>query len=164
MKIDILRVGSHINGAFGIMVINEQPFCVTLERPWLNNEPMASCIPEGLYDCKRERFAGFQKAARPLNFLCGRLKTWTSSRFLFKMRKPAALFYLLAFTLCVLTAAGAYSFTRKAIEPKPALKTTLNCLTAYAGNVEVIDENTFRESGTGDLIHVVGKCFWRERK
>lgn len=26
---------------------------VTVERPWKGNKPFESCIPEGLYDCKR---------------------------------------------------------------------------------------------------------------
>jgi hypothetical protein len=25
--------------------------CYTIERPWLDNAPMVSCIPEGVYDC-----------------------------------------------------------------------------------------------------------------
>jgi hypothetical protein len=29
------------------------PFAVTLERPWLNNQPNVSCIPSGVYNCKR---------------------------------------------------------------------------------------------------------------
>ena len=29
------------------------PFALTLERPWINNIPNESCIPIGLYDCKK---------------------------------------------------------------------------------------------------------------
>ena len=29
------------------------PFCVTLERKWMNNEKGKSCIPKGEYPCRR---------------------------------------------------------------------------------------------------------------
>jgi hypothetical protein len=32
---------------------NNHPICVTLELPWLNNQPMVSCIPAGIYKCNR---------------------------------------------------------------------------------------------------------------
>jgi hypothetical protein len=31
------------------MLKNNVPQCVTLERPWLDNQPMVSCIPAGTY-------------------------------------------------------------------------------------------------------------------
>lgn len=36
---------------FGVLLNDNYPLCVTLELPWLNNEPNASCIPEGTYHC-----------------------------------------------------------------------------------------------------------------
>jgi hypothetical protein len=38
---------SDINGTFGELYIDGEPFCATCERPWNNNEPNSSCIPEG---------------------------------------------------------------------------------------------------------------------
>ena len=40
-------------GTFGVMLINGQVFCVTLEPPWKENEKYISCIPEGQYDAIR---------------------------------------------------------------------------------------------------------------
>ncbi len=36
-------------GVFGKIMIPEFE-CYTVERPWLNNKPRESCIPEGVYD------------------------------------------------------------------------------------------------------------------
>ena len=30
----------------------DMPLCLTIERPWLNNEPFVSCIPAGKYQFK----------------------------------------------------------------------------------------------------------------
>jgi hypothetical protein len=38
--------------ALGIMVIDNLPF-YTIEKPWLDNTPFKSCIPEGDYVCKK---------------------------------------------------------------------------------------------------------------
>lgn len=35
------------------MLDENLPFCLTIERPWLNNEREKSCIPVGDYICKR---------------------------------------------------------------------------------------------------------------
>ena len=34
---------------YGVLVSNDIPLCVTLERPWINNQNNVSCIPEGTY-------------------------------------------------------------------------------------------------------------------
>jgi len=34
----------------GRLYVAGEFYCWTLERPWLNNEPSVSCIPEGKYD------------------------------------------------------------------------------------------------------------------
>lgn len=49
----IYRSPSTQNGTFGMMLDEEIPFCLTVERPWLNNEKNRSCIPVGEYICKR---------------------------------------------------------------------------------------------------------------
>jgi hypothetical protein len=41
-------------GTFGVLLHDDLPFCVTLERPWLNNIPFKSCVPGNMtYECKR---------------------------------------------------------------------------------------------------------------
>jgi len=42
------RYESTSDGTFGVLKVNELTLH-TVERPWLNNEPFKSCIPEGLY-------------------------------------------------------------------------------------------------------------------
>lgn len=42
------------DGTFGVLWHEGMlPFCVTLERKWLNNKKGESCIPSGEYLCKR---------------------------------------------------------------------------------------------------------------
>lgn len=50
MNVTLTRV-QKFTGTFGILAIDDFPLCVTLERPWLNNEPDTSCIPDGHYSC-----------------------------------------------------------------------------------------------------------------
>lgn len=38
---------------FGLFQQDDTTICVTIERPWLNNEHGISCIPPGTYSCKR---------------------------------------------------------------------------------------------------------------
>jgi len=40
-------------GVFGVLIDNGIPFTLTLERPWLDNQPDVSCIPAGSYTCVR---------------------------------------------------------------------------------------------------------------
>jgi hypothetical protein len=37
----------------GELYIEEEFQCYTIELPWLNNQPMSSCIPEGKYEMKK---------------------------------------------------------------------------------------------------------------
>jgi len=41
------------NYTFGVLLDGNLPFCVTLERAWLENKRNISCIPEGIYMCDR---------------------------------------------------------------------------------------------------------------
>lgn len=41
------------NGMQGEMRRNGSHLCFTMERPWLNNKPMVSAIPAGVYPVKR---------------------------------------------------------------------------------------------------------------
>lgn len=54
----IRRVLTGGEGTFGVLVFEQIPFAVTLERQWLDNRPSVggvpgSCIPAGEYICKR---------------------------------------------------------------------------------------------------------------
>ncbi len=42
-------------GTFGEMVVAGKRL-YTVERPWLDNRPMVSCIPPGRYQCRPRRF------------------------------------------------------------------------------------------------------------
>ena len=35
-------------GTFGVLTVDDFE-CYTVERPWLDNKPRESCIPEGVY-------------------------------------------------------------------------------------------------------------------
>jgi len=50
------RIASNIDGTFGVLIDDTIPFCLTVERPWLNNQSGISCIPDGFYICKRGQF------------------------------------------------------------------------------------------------------------
>ena len=54
MHLILKRVAYTEKGTFGVLIDNIGiPFAVTLERPWLRNKKMVSCIPEDTYVCKR---------------------------------------------------------------------------------------------------------------
>lgn len=45
----ILQRSYHPSGTNGRLSINGQLICYTIELPWLDNQPRASCIPEGTF-------------------------------------------------------------------------------------------------------------------
>lgn len=52
MDITIKRLTlNSINPTYGVLFNGDMPLCVTLERPWLDNQHDVSCIPEGTYQC-----------------------------------------------------------------------------------------------------------------
>jgi len=53
MRAQIKRLEKGDRGVFGILLLNSQVFCPTLERPWVYNERDISCIPEQIYFCRR---------------------------------------------------------------------------------------------------------------
>jgi len=58
----LVRVESNINdGVFGVLTLNGEVFCVTLEPPDKKNEARISCIPTGQYTCKRFNSPKFGK-------------------------------------------------------------------------------------------------------
>ena len=42
-------------GTFGVMRVGGEKF-YTVERPWLDNQPFDSCIPEGVWPLRRSHF------------------------------------------------------------------------------------------------------------
>jgi len=52
MKLTLKRVAYTHLGTFGVL-IDEFPFAVTVERPWLMNIQFKSCVPAGLYVCHK---------------------------------------------------------------------------------------------------------------
>jgi len=47
------RVALTKYGTFGVLLYGGTPFAVALEREWKDNQPNISCIPAGVYTCKR---------------------------------------------------------------------------------------------------------------
>lgn len=58
-RLTIIRVGQSTRGTFGVLLNGQVPFALTLERPWVNNEKIISCIPTGTYTCARVRSPKF---------------------------------------------------------------------------------------------------------
>ncbi len=58
----IRRYGYTPMGTFGVMAMPSGENLYTVERPWLNNAPEVSCIPEGVYNCAPRRYnrGGYQ--------------------------------------------------------------------------------------------------------
>jgi len=55
MVVTIKRWGSSPFGTFGELAVGGFR-CFTVERPWLNNEPWVSCIPNGEYEMTPTRY------------------------------------------------------------------------------------------------------------
>jgi len=51
--VELIRLETFDEGIISAVIIDDEWFCVSLERPWLNNIPNFSCIPTGLYKCER---------------------------------------------------------------------------------------------------------------
>lgn len=52
-KLTLRRVTFGAPRTFGVLIFDDVPFAVTLEPPWKNNTRSISCIPPGIYQCKR---------------------------------------------------------------------------------------------------------------
>ena len=50
---ELIRISDFYAGTFGVLLEGVEPFCLTLERTWLDNRKGESCIPKGRYICKR---------------------------------------------------------------------------------------------------------------
>lgn len=55
----LIRISSTTEATFGVLLEENIPFCLTLERPWLQNKRSVSCIPEGFYTCERVKSPKF---------------------------------------------------------------------------------------------------------
>ena len=53
MRIQLIRVEESSKGTFGVLKIDGEAFCVTLEPPDNENYENISCIPENIYFCRR---------------------------------------------------------------------------------------------------------------
>jgi hypothetical protein len=51
--LQLLRVGGDSSCTQGVLRHKGLVFAVTLELPWLDNQPTHSCIPLGTYTCRR---------------------------------------------------------------------------------------------------------------
>ena len=49
----IQRLEHDSDCCLGLLAIDRKAFCWTLELPFLDNQPSISCIPKGLYTCRR---------------------------------------------------------------------------------------------------------------
>lgn len=53
MELTLFRFSYTPHATYGALLYEGQPVCVTLEDPWLGNQKCISCIPEGIYTCRR---------------------------------------------------------------------------------------------------------------
>lgn len=61
MNITLRRISfSKDAPTYGVMILQDIPLCVTVERPWLDNQKNASCIPPGVYKCSPHNGAQFK--------------------------------------------------------------------------------------------------------
>ena len=56
---NLIRISGIEDGTFGVLLDDNIPFCLTLERQWLSNRKSESCIPSGEYICQRITSAHF---------------------------------------------------------------------------------------------------------
>ena len=59
LSLELLRVGQSPRGTFGVLRRGDIPFALTLERPWGDNASQMSCIPAGVYQCRKIRSPKF---------------------------------------------------------------------------------------------------------
>jgi len=55
-RVDIYRNIYRDYGTYGMLTIDDEPVCLTAERPWEFNKAFVSCIPHGRYTAKREKY------------------------------------------------------------------------------------------------------------
>ena len=55
----LIRIAYIPDGTFGVLFDDRTPFCLTLERPWVDNRKSESCIPLGFYRCEKVKSPKF---------------------------------------------------------------------------------------------------------
>ncbi len=53
MRFRLIRVTEWKHATLGILLVDDKPEFKTLELPWCENMQCGSCIPEGVYTCKK---------------------------------------------------------------------------------------------------------------
>lgn len=66
-KAELIRVEQGEEGTFGVLKLNGEAYCVTLEPPQRGNMQNISCIPTGTYRCKRIMSPRFGETYEVLN-------------------------------------------------------------------------------------------------
>lgn len=61
--ITLVRFAYAPDGTFGRIKLPEGWSCFTVERPWKDNKPFESCIPDGVYDLKKRRSPVVERAS-----------------------------------------------------------------------------------------------------
>jgi len=62
IEVDVIRITRGDQGTFGVLLLQGEAFCVTLEPDWKGNKRNISCIPTGSYLCQRTQSWRFGKA------------------------------------------------------------------------------------------------------
>lgn len=52
----LVRLRENEWGTQGVLLDDKKPICVTMERPWLNNQTDISCVPVGEFQVRRGKF------------------------------------------------------------------------------------------------------------
>jgi len=60
IKLEINRGASDGNMTYGMFIDKGVAFAVCLELPWRNNKQNKSCIPAGIYHCKRRTWGKYK--------------------------------------------------------------------------------------------------------
>lgn len=68
LNYQLVRVSKEESCIRGVLMLNWEPICVTLEPPWKNNKPTESCIPPGAYECFRRVTQSNLTAGHPDTF------------------------------------------------------------------------------------------------
>lgn len=67
MLAEIRRIEKTDKETFGVLSLDGQIICWTLERPYLDNKPNVSCIPAGIYVCQRIQSPKFKETFEIMN-------------------------------------------------------------------------------------------------
>lgn len=58
-NVTLKRIFENGHGTFGILLNDNGPLCLTLERPWIDNKQDVSCVPLGKYECVKHNSTKF---------------------------------------------------------------------------------------------------------